>query len=149
MRKEFVMRGQTESGKTEVLNFSGFKSGMAYKLISFDLYPSTSVGATNVESIGSITAGKTAIAPADPDFNDDALIATSYFVDNASSAVPVSAYSVVNDTFLITQNLILMVQDASGGSSPVNWQCRFKSVKMNASEETVNNYKQFMISDGS
>jgi hypothetical protein len=150
MRKdEFVMRGQTASGGTEVLNFSGFKPGYAYKLISFDLYPSTGVGTSNSELVGSITAGKTAIGPADPNFNDDGLIATSYFVDNASSAVPVSAYSVVNDTFLITQNLILMVQDASGGSSPVNWQCRFKPVKMAKAEEAVANYKQFMISDGS
>jgi len=147
MRKEFVMRGKTASGQTEVLNFSAFKPGMAYRITEFSLYPSTSIGGSNVESIGSITAGKTAVAPTDPNFNNEGLIATSYFVDNASSAVPVSAYSVINDTFLITQNLILMVQDASGGSSPVNWQCRFESVKMTGPEEAVTNYKQFAISD--
>ena len=31
MKKEFVMRGQTASGETEVLNFSGYKPGYAYR----------------------------------------------------------------------------------------------------------------------
>ena len=39
-----------------------------------------------------------------------------------------------------------MVQNTDSGS-PVNWQCRFESVKMTGSEEAVTNYKQFMISD--
>ncbi len=147
MNKEFVMRGQTASGQTETLNFSGYKPGYAYRLVEFVLYPSTGIGGTNVESIGSITAGKIAVAPTDPNFNDEGLIGTSYFVDNASSAVPVSAYSVINDTFLITQNLILMVQDSGGANNPVNWQCRFVAEKMSGPEEAVANYKQFTISD--
>ena len=36
----------------------------------------------------------------------------------------------------------------SGGGEPVNWQCRFESVKMSGPEEAVANYKQFTISDG-
>ena len=35
MKKEFVIRGRTDSGKTEILNFSGHKSGMAYRLVEF------------------------------------------------------------------------------------------------------------------
>ena len=58
-------------------------------------------------------------------------------------------HSVINDTFLITQNLILMVKDQSGDDNPINWQCRFESVKLKGSEEAVNNYKQFLISDNS
>ena len=53
--------------------------------------------------------------------------------------------NVINDTFLITQNLILMVHDVVG--NPVNWQCRFEAVKMSGSQEAVANYKQFTISD--
>ena len=141
------MRGQTESGKTEVLNFSGHKPGLAYRLTEFQLYGSASIGTTKSEQVATITAGKVAIAPTDPDFRDEGLIAVSMFADNESDAYGPTAYSVINDTFLITQNLILMVQDTGGTNDPVNWQCRFEPVKMNASEETVNNYKQFMISD--
>jgi len=54
---------------------------------------------------------------------------------------------IVNDTFLITQNLILMVQDTGGGNLPINWQCRFVSVKMTGPEEAATNFRQFTISD--
>jgi len=147
MKKDFVMRGQTASGSTETLNFSGFKPGMAYRMTEFSLFPSTSIGGNNLELTGSVTAGKTAVAPTDPDFNNEGLIATTYLQDNTSTAVPVSTISIVNDTFLITQNLILMVQDAAGGSNPINWQCRFETVKMTGPEEAVANYKQYTISD--
>ena len=147
MRKEFVMRGQTDSGETEVLNFSGFKPGMAYKLTEFQLYPSAAIHGADFEYVGSITAGKTAVAPSDINFNDDGLIGTTLISESASAANPVSVLSVINDTFLITQNLILMVQDMSGSSLKVNWQCKFEAVKMSGSEEAVTNYKQFAIRD--
>jgi len=143
---EFVMRGQTASGETEVLNFSGYKPGYAYRLVEFQLYPSSSIGSTGWEIVGSITAGKTAIAPTDPDFSDEGLIATSMYVGQ-NNVYTGPQNSIVNDTFLITQNLILMVQDASSGGNPVNWQCKFMPVKMSKSEEAVTNYKQFTISD--
>jgi len=148
MNKEFVMRGQTASGQQEVLNFSGYKPGYAYRLVEFLLFPSTATGTTNYEMCGSITAGKTAMAPTDQNFNDDGLIGSVvHDYENSPRGGPTNFY-VVNDTFLITQNLILMVQDAGGSSYPVNWQCRFVAEKMSKPEEAVANYKQFTISDG-
>jgi hypothetical protein len=145
MRKEFVMRGKTASGKTEVLNFSGYKPGVAFRLVKFELFPSTNIVSTTAEMVGSITAGKSAILPSDPDFNDEALIATAFWTNREQSQTGYDA-SVVNDMFLITQNLILMVECAEG---PVNWQCRFVAEKMSGPEEAATNYKQFLISDGS
>jgi len=148
MRKTFVMRGQTASGETEVLNFGKYKQGYAYKMTEFQLYPSNSIGTSTSELVASITAGKTAVTPTDPNFNNEGLIATAQYRDNENVAhqnVPSS--SVINDTFLITQNLILMVQDTGGYNNPTNWQCRFESVKMTGPEEATVNYKQFAISD--
>jgi hypothetical protein len=147
MNKEFVMRGQTASGSTEVLQFSGFKPGMAYRLTEFQLYHSTNIGTSSYEMCGSITAGKTAIAPTDVNFNDQALIACGLIRANSAEAYPHTSEYVINDTFLITQNLILMVQDTAGSNYPINWQCRFESVKMSGPQEAVNNYKQYLISD--
>jgi hypothetical protein len=154
MRKdEFVMRGQTPSTSgenTEVLNFSGFKAGYAYKLTEFSLYPSTGMGATNNELFAAITAGKSAADPLNPNFNDESLIGTAQYRDkSATTGSILGSTGVINDTFLITQNLQLTVKDEGGGSLPVNWQCRFKPVKMAKAEEAVANYKQFLISDGS
>ena len=55
---EFVMRGQTASGETEILNFSGFKPGYAYKLTEFMILPALALGGAQPEVVGSITAGK-------------------------------------------------------------------------------------------
>ena len=145
--EEFVMRGQTASGKEEVLNFSGFKPGYAYKIIEFSLYPSTNIGSATAEMAGIITAAKSTAAPVDPNFNDEGVIATATLTAYTIPTGPTNHYSVVNDTFLITQNLILSVADTQ--SNPVNWQCKFKPVKLSGSEEAVANYKQFLISDGS
>ena len=146
MKKEFVMRGKPEKGLTEVLNLSGYKPGYAYRLVEFVLYPSTSILSQNVEMCATITAGKTALDPDNPDFNDEGLIGSVLLLNDQNQAYPSSELSIVNDTFLITQNLILLVKDTF--SNPVNWQCRFESVKMSGPEEASTNYKQFMISDG-
>ena len=149
MKKTFVMRGKTASGGTETLNFSGHKAGYGYRITEFMLFPSTNVGNVNHEMMGTITAGKTALSPIAPDFNDEALIATAVF--NSPSSIGSTGWnnSIVNDTFMITQDLQLMVQDTSGTdpANPINWQCRFESVKLSGSEEAVANYRQFMISD--
>jgi len=147
MNKEFVMRGQTASGSTEVLNFTGDKPGYAYRMTEFQLWNSTAIGTAKAEQVGTITAGKTAVAPTDPNFNDEGLIAVAALGDNESEAYGPFPASIINDTFLITQDLILMVQDTGGTNNPINWQCRFVLEKMNTNEQAVANYKQFTISD--
>ena len=78
--------------------------------------------------------------------NRSTMIATAMMENNKDTAYPITYLSVVNDTFLITQNLILMVQ-STNSATPVNWQCRFVAEKMSGPEEAVANYKQFTISD--
>ena len=153
MKQEIIMRGKTASGGTETLEFSGLQietKNMAYKMTEFTLYPTTNIGDTNNELLGTVTATKTAVAPTDPDFNNDGLIATAQYRDNSNDVNQnTPSASVINDHFLITQNLILMVQDTAGSSNDVNWQCKFKAYKMSDAEMAANNFKQFQISDGS
>ena len=144
--KEFVMRGQTASGLTHTINFSGHKGDYGFRLVEFDIYPSTGIGSNNDEMAASISAGKTAVDPTVPNFNNEGLIATAFASQYSSPAYPPGDRSVINDTFLITQNLLLKVQNTDSGT-PVNWQCRFVSVKMTGAEEAAVNYKQFAISD--
>ena len=145
MRKEFVMRGQTVKGATEVLNFGKYKAGYAYRLTEFTLYPSLNIGAADAEMCAVITAGKTPLDPQNPNFNDDGLIGSTMFINDANDAYPASTHTVINDTYIITQNLLLTV--FNNEAHPINWQCRFVSVKMTGAEEAAVNYKQFAISD--
>jgi hypothetical protein len=151
MNKEFVMRGKTASGSTEVLNFTGDKPGYAYRMTEFQIWPSTGIGTQGQELAASVTAAKTHEDPSNPNFNNEGLIAVAYFPMTSlavgNSGVNISL-NLVNDTFLITQDLILAVVDTVTGSPlPVNWQCRFVGEKMNTNEQAVANYKQFTISD--
>jgi len=144
-RTQFVIRGQTASGETEVLNFSGRTPGYGYKMTEFQLYGSTAIGGSDFEIMATVTAGKVGVAPGDPNFNDEALIATSFAkIPSAANYPAFTNYTIVNDTFIITQDLILMVLDSN--NSPVNWQCRFKKVGLTTSAEAVANFKQFTLS---
>ena len=141
------MRGKTASGLTEVLNFGKYKQGYAYRMTEFTIYPSETH--KYAELSATITAAKTAEDPSNPNYNNDGLIATAMLSQRTDSQQQgPTMHVVVNDTYVITQNLIIKVIDTYAGSPmPVNWQCRFESVKMSGSEEAAVNYKQFAISD--
>jgi len=148
MKKNFVMRGQTPSGETELLNFGGYKPGYAYRLVEFEVYPSTNVGGAHYELAATLTAAKVAEDPANPDFTNEGLIGTVLLVSQSGIEF-YGGTRVINDTFLITQDLILSVIDTVAGSPmAVNWQCRFEAVKMSGPEEAATNFKQFTIFDG-
>jgi len=144
--EEFVMRGQTASGTQEVLNF-GSKHGYAYRLVELKLYPSENIGGKIGELAATITAAKTYEDPTYPNFNNEGLIATAC-IGVRSDAKYYDELNVVNDTFLITQNLILAVIDTEAGNPmPVNWQCRFKPVKMSETQMANANLRQFHVFD--
>jgi len=145
MPKEFIMRGQTTiAAPTEVLNITGYRPGYGYVIKEFQLYPSTL--SAEYELAGSITADNSSEAPDSPNFNHDGLIATAMVISRSDSAMGYGyETSVVNDLFVITQDLILQVADVSAGSMSVNWQVRFKEVKLSSAAEAVANFKQYTI----
>jgi len=145
MPKEFIMRGKTTSGKTEVLSMgTPARAGYGYIITEFEIYPSLNIGDVEHELSASVTADKTFEDPANPNFNHDGLIATAYSVLR-SDAYAGSRNSIVNDTFVITQDLILAVIDVVTSPQSINWQVRFKEAKISASAEAVANYKQYTI----
>ena len=145
MPEELVMRGQTVSGGTETLNFSGNTPGYAYQITEFTLYPS--LLNTDFECCGVITAGKTAVDPLSPNFNNNGVLATGFMGTSASQPYPVKLQFVWNDLFYVTQDLLLSVIDTASGANPVNWQCKFKKVKLSKSAEAVANFNQYAIFD--
>jgi len=148
--KEFVMRGQTASGMTHTINFSGHKGDYGFRLIEFDLFPSTSLGEPIYFQLsGSVTAAKEAQLSTEPDFSSEGLIANTMF-QHHDGLWSISHASVVNDTFIITQDIILQVQDMGShpdDGHPVNWQLKFMPVKLSTTEAALTNYRQFSIFD--
>jgi len=147
MPKEFIIRGRTAHLGTEVLNMTGVRPGYGYIITEFELFPSAVGQPATWEMSASISATAASIPPATPNFNEEGLIATAYNMGvNVVAGVAATLHSkqtVINDLFVITQDLILTVAEA--GSNPSNWHIRFKEVKMTSSAEAVANYKQFTI----
>ena len=152
MKKDFVMRGQVKdfksTGAFEILNFSGHKTGYAYRLTEFRIWAASGVN-SNDELDAIITAGKTVADPAAPDFSDPGTIGVACWKNTSNPSYGLNYAELVDDTFLITQNLILSASDHQDDSATINYFCRFVSEKMAGPEQAVTNYKQYLISDGS
>ena len=149
MPEELIMRGNftaSEGTGTNKLNFSGHTTGHGYQLIEFQLYPSTSIGAQSVEMAGVISCGNNNLDASNIDFNLEEIIATTAFSANGSVPNTPINYSVINDLFVITQDLNINTFDSQGTN--VNWQCKFRKIKLSDSAEAVANFKQFTIYDG-
>jgi len=148
MPKEFIMRGQTASGETETLNMTGYRPSYGYRITEFQLYPSATIIGATYEMSASVTADNTSMDPENPNFSSDGLLATALIIGHpgASSA---GGYhlTVINDLYIITQDLILKVEDTQ--NNPVNWQVRFKEEKLSGAAEAVANYKQYTVYNNS
>ena len=149
MPKELIMRGSTASGTNETINMgSQPRPGYAYRLIEFEIYPSTSIGSQAYELAATITAAASEENPSNPNFKNEGLIASALlFGSNGSNeAYSEQRATVVNDLFYITQDLIISCIDTfSGSPMDVNWQCRFIEEKISGSAAAVANYKQYTI----
>jgi len=148
MPKEFIMRGSTPSGTTEVLEFGHqARPGYGYRMTELQLFPSSNIGTQGAEMQVTITADNSEEDPSNPDFNHDGLIACSIMGirSDFQNDQPI-AHTVVNDLFIITQDLILSAVDTLTGSpQATNWQCRFEEVKLTGAAEAVANFKQYSI----
>jgi hypothetical protein len=145
MPKEFIMRGQTASAGEKVITLSGYRPGYAYICTEFTIAPSTNLGGTTAELTAALTSATTAEDPVNPDFNNAGLVATASLSWSVHAYVDsMTTQSVVDDTMILTQDLILSCRDTAN-SNPVNWQIRFKEVKLTGSAEAVANYKQYSI----
>ena len=145
MPKEFIMRGKTDSSGQDKLEFGHqVHLGYGYRMTEFALWPSDNLGTTAVELFAAVTADSSAEDPINPNFDNEGLLAVAKFLFSGNNPV---AESIVNDLFVITQDLILSCRDTGGSATAVNWQCRFKEVKLSTSAQAVANYKQFAIFD--
>ena len=148
MPKEFIMRGKTASAGEEIISMSGYSPGYGYQLIQFEVWPATNVHDTKYEVFASVTAEKNAGDPINPNFNNAGLIGTAMFQNFANSQYTTPAsFSLINDLFVITQDLRFSCRDAESGAD-INWQMKFKEVKLPGPAEAVANYKQYTIYNG-
>ena len=150
MPKEFIMRGSTNTGEEERLELAGVAKGYGYQLTEFSIYPSGNVATVHQEAMACITRTLAGQDPVAADFDDDALIGSAFFATQGggtSDANPSPMTSVINDLAIITQDCLIKVTNYNGASLAgyVNWQVKFKEVKLSGSAEAVANYKQFTL----
>jgi hypothetical protein len=148
--KEFVIRGKTDSDTYETINFGGHKDGYGFLLTEFKLWPSVDavLAGGDFNMRGAVTRGKlTNFTANSPDFSQEGLIGNAWFRIGNTTTETLQSLSLVNDTALITQDIILHVIDVGTSHADVNWQCKFMPVKLTVPEQALANYRQFSIFD--
>jgi hypothetical protein len=150
MRKEFIIRGQLDgtSGKgIKKIRIKGKPRGYAVRITDFKLYPGADIGSGATESCASIARGGIPLDPISPNFDNQALVAVAKYSIPTGPEHGVMTYSVINDLANITQDLWIYAIDTGGGNKPINFQIKFKSVKMTDAAEATANYEAFALSD--
>jgi len=147
MKDDFVVRGKSGKGvaNAQTINFSGHKEGYGFRIIEFQLYQSAMPPVSDAQICAIITAGKAALDPLTPDFSNEGCIATSLLDNDAADHYPPGLVTVINDTFIITQDIILTCDNRE--AHDINWQIKFRPVKMSDTEQALTNYRQFTIFD--
>ena len=146
MAEEIIMRGNFTASKgtaANKLSFTGVKEGFAYNIIEFQLFPSISIGAQSAEMAGVISCAGNSHDASNINFNLDEIIATSAFSANGSVPNNPTNYSVINNLYAITQDLIINTFDSQNQN--VNWQVKFKKIKLSGPAQAAANYKQYSI----
>jgi len=150
MPEEIILRGKTASDQYETLNFGTLAKDVAFQLVSFELFPSIDavLAGGDLNLRGAITRGKTTnFTSTAPDFNQPGLIANSLFRFGNANTETVYSVSVVDDLAYITQDLQLHVKDVGSSASAINWQAKFRKIKLSKSAKAVANYDQYTIFD--
>ena len=150
MPKEFIIRGSTNTGEENRIELAGVSRGYGVQLTEFSIYPSNNIATVHQEAMASITRTLAGQDPVAPDFDDDALIGSAFFATQAggtSDANPVAMTSVINDLAIITQDCLIKVTNHNSGGEAgyVNWQVKFREVKLSGAAEAVANYKQYTL----
>lgn len=148
MPKEFILRGKIAVNGQTKLNFSGGDRAYGYQLKKFQLWGADDIlGASAAfEYCGVLSADNVAADPIAPDFNDPAQIGVALWgvTHNLVTHVPAGS-SVIDDLFIITQDLILAISGSA--STSCNYLLKFEQVKLSGPAEAANNYKQYLIFD--
>jgi hypothetical protein len=145
--RDFVVRGKSGKGvdNAQTINFGGRNQGYGYRIVEFQLYQSAMPPSSDAQLCAIITAGKTALDPLSPDFSTEGVIATSLLDNDAADHNGVSTHTIIDDTFMITQDIILTCDNTE--AHDINWQIKFRPVKMSETEQANQNYRQFSIFD--
>jgi len=150
MRKEFIIRGKldgTANKGIKTIRITGMEKGYGVRITEFQLYPATDIGGTGLESCASIARGSAPLDPVNPNFDEQALVAVAKYAIPTGPEHGVMTYSVINDLVNLTQDLTIMAEDTSGGNRAINFQIKFKSVKLSGPAEAAANYQSFTIND--
>jgi len=146
MPKEFIMKGKIQVNGQENLNFGGGDPSYGYKLKKFQLWGADDIlGAADAfEYCGVITADNAAADPIAPNFDDPGQIGVALWgvTHNLVTHVPAGS-SVIDDLFIITQDLIIAISGSANTSC--NYLLKFEQIKLSGPAEAAANFKQFGI----
>jgi hypothetical protein len=133
-------KGQIKDNAIDTIVLHTNTGSTGYKITKLEVFP-VKPGAQNVENVLQIfTIPQSGTTSAEPNFEDNTLLAAAYFIDNSSSAVP-TTQTISFDNMKFNQDIYLTQRDISnatpGSGTALNYYIEMESSTLSLDENTV------------
>ena len=134
MSRIISYKGTLDIGLEDRIRLKTIKGKVGYKIIKFQILPSTP-GAAEFELVGKITKVKDPNIGPTVKFTDSDLLAVAYYQDGSSISNNASV-DIIFDNEIVNQDIFVNMTDASSGTVPGNYYIELETMDLSDIETT-------------
>ena len=134
MSRIISYKGTLDIGLEDRIRLTTIKAKVGYKIIKFQILPSTP-GAAEFELVGKITKVKDPNIGPTVKFTDSDLLAVAYYQDGSSISNNASV-DIIFDNEIVNQDIFVNMTDASSGTVPGNYYIELETMDLSEIETT-------------
>ena len=134
MSRIISYKGTLDIGLEDRIRLKTIKGKVGYKIIKFQILPSTP-GAAEFELVGNITKVKDPNIGPTVKFTDSDLLAVAYYQDGSSISNNASV-DIIFDNEIVNQDIFVNMTDASSGTVPGNYYIELETMDLSEIETT-------------
>ena len=134
MSRIISYKGTLDIGLEDRIRLKTIKGKVGYKIIKFQILPSTP-GAAEFELVGKITKVKDPNIGPTVKFTDSDLLAVAYYQDGSSISNNASV-DIIFDNEIVNQDIFVNMTDASSGTVPGNYYIELETMDLSEIETT-------------
>ena len=135
MSRTISYRGTLAIGLEDKLQLRTIKGKVGYKITKFQVMP-TAPGINHQEIVAKITKVPDPNIGPTVNFTDADLLAGNYYVENPGTNVTPNE-TIIFDNEKFNQNIFVNINDANGGTVPVNYYIEIETMELSDLETTM------------
>ena len=135
MSRTISYKGTLAIGLEDKLQLRTIKGKVGYKITKFQVMP-TAPGINHQEIVAKITKVPDPNIGPTVNFTDADLLAVNYYVENPGTNVTPNE-TIIFDNEKFNQNIFVNINDANGGTVPVNYYIEIETMELSDLETTM------------